>query len=255
MLTVNELQTPKSLGFEAPPSKAQGDLPLEPSLFKINGSIEKVTYFNSENGQFVIEVKPFLYKTHLLLSGFTSGLYPGLTVEAEVIASSAQTNQISRGELLIMDQIFQVKSIQLKTPSSARTLRKFLKSLELPGFGAHLIKLLSKAFPENFFSVVDDQPELLSTLPGIGPKRRVQIQKTWSEFRYLNAFENYLFNEGLPILWAKPLWNTYHTQCLETLKQHPYRVVREFEFDFEHFKNLNMSIYLCSLLFIYLLKE
>lgn len=235
MFTISNESVPsKSLGLALPPAGAQGNSTSSSvEFFKITGSIENVTFFNPETGQCIIDIKPKDSRSHILVSGFASSLHVGLTVEASLMVTPSQKELLLSDKVSSVDQTFTAGQLTLKAPLSPRTLRKFLKSSALPGIGNHLAKILSQSFPDNFFSILDQNPEALSQVPGVGKKRQEQILKSWNDFKYVVSLESFLFERGLPVHWACSLWVDHEFESLSFFKENPYRTVEEYEFDFD----------------------
>ncbi len=225
-VTLNVVPPSKSLGPVAPPSGAQGIL--------IQGSIENVTYYNPENGQCVISLKPFHLRSTVLINGFAPYLFEGMTVEAELKAlSEAQKSLLLSDKITALEQSFVADRLKLTPPRSARTLRMFLKSAALSGVGDHLAKILSQTFPENLFEILEENPQALCKVKGIGKKKSEKIVEAFQEFKFKTEFEKFLFEKNLPLSWGAILWDHHGRDAKNLLLSDPYLIIDEFEFDFD----------------------
>lgn len=197
------------------------------------GSVEKVVYFNDENGQCILDIRPFNLKSHLLVSGKLPFIYPGQTVEALVHLDDSHKEFLKSDPEQPFEGLLPAEKIFVQAPFSGRTLKKFLKSGALASVGPHLATTLSKVFPENLFWILEEAPEQLLLVEGIGKKRQIQILESWKEFKALSKFEEFLFAEKLPLNWAKALWPFYKYECETFLKTKPYEAVSKHHLPFD----------------------
>jgi exodeoxyribonuclease V alpha subunit len=68
---------------------------------------------------------------------------------------------------------------------------------------------------------------------GVGRKRQKQILESWSDFKARSSFEQFLFEQNLPLVWAKILWPYYHSESLKFLTENPYEAVTKHQLDFD----------------------
>lgn len=187
------------------------------------GSVEKVVYFNDDSGQCILEIKPFNLKSNFLISGRLPSIHPGQTVEA----------QIRPKDILPPNSLLTFDKISVQAPFSGRSLKKFLKSGALTSVGPHLATVLSGSFPENLFWILEESPEQLLLVEGIGKKRQKQILESWSEYKGLSQLEEFLFAEGLPLSWSKKLWPFHKFESVDFLKLQPYQAVKKYSLPFD----------------------
>lgn len=227
MSTLNLISQP--LG--APPSVGtQGSLLFEEETF-LSGTIERITYFNPQNGQCVLDVKAPKTKSHFLVTGFLSSAHPGLTVDASLILNNEQKRKLKASEPIT--DVLKAASLVVRAPQSSRDLKKFLKSGALPAVGKHLSKIIGEAFDNNFFTILDENPERLRKISGIGAKRFKQIMASWAEYKFINQFEQYLFTANLPLSWARILWVHHAFDARHFLQTNPYETVKRYDFSFQ----------------------
>jgi exodeoxyribonuclease V alpha subunit len=215
---------------------AEASHPDASVAFELAGSVERVVYFNEETGQCVLDIKPFHLKLHVLITGMVPTVYPGQSIQAVLLnLSSEQIRFLSSDNegLKELEGLLHADKMEIKRPHSSRTLKKFLKSGALSEVGPHLASTLAKTFPENLFSILEDCPGQLLDVPGIGRKRQVQILQSWNEFKARTEFENYLFEQRLPLNWSKLIWPFHRIESLRFLKTKPYLAVSQHNLDFE----------------------
>lgn len=65
-------------------------------------------------------------------------------------------------------------------PRNAKYLRRFLRSHAVLRIGPKLARVLAVAFPKNLFSILNNNPEKLLEIEGIGKKKLQQVIESWS---------------------------------------------------------------------------
>ena len=124
----------------------------------LHGSIERVTYHNSENGFCVIRVNVKGFRDLVTVTGNV----PNISAGEYVKCKGNWHNDKNHGR--------QFKADFLKTshPNTLEGIEKYLGSGLIKGIGAHFAKKLVGAFKENVFEVIENNSELLSNVEGIG---------------------------------------------------------------------------------------
>ena len=74
---------------------------------------------------------------------------------------------------------FKTTFLKVMPPSSIEGIEKYLGSGMIKGIGPHFAKKLVKAFGEDVFDVIEEKPERLLELNGIGSKRFERISSGW----------------------------------------------------------------------------
>lgn len=187
--------------------------------------IEKVPYFHEESGQCVLEVSSDRFERRLRISGRAPFAYPGQSLAV----SFFEPERISFAGA----DPLPASRLDVGPPDSAKGLRKFLRSGAMTDIGPKLASVLTEAFPENLFPVLETGGRDLLDVPGIGPKRRRQILDSWNEFKERSRLKSFLFHEGLPLNWADTLWAAHGADSLEFLKRRPFDAVSDLRLSFD----------------------
>ena len=90
---------------------------------------------------------------------------------------------------------FQAEAIIEHLPTERAALERYLASGSLPGVGPATAAALVARFGEDVIAVLDDHPERLRELPGIGEKKAARIQGGWERARA--TYRIMLFLRGL----------------------------------------------------------
>jgi exodeoxyribonuclease V alpha subunit len=215
--TKTQLPTKKKLLMEI--GSVQLENERESSTFE--SSVERISYFNQETGQCILEVKDLTEGNSFYVSGKLPWVYPGMKLSGTLLNFVADRN------------IWRAKDLVISLPENERGLKKFLRSEALIGFGPKLIKLLVKAYPKNLLSIIEHSPDDLLKVAGIGHKKKNQIVSAWSDFQKRTEFQSFLFQEYFPLNWFSLIWPHHGKDSLRLLKESPYAIGSKHQLSFE----------------------
>jgi exodeoxyribonuclease V alpha subunit len=179
---------------------------------KIYGSIERVTYHNEENGFCVLRVTVKNNKEPVTVVGNATQVMMGEDIEATGV--------------WIYDRNFgyQLKAdnIKMTVPNSIEGIKKYLASGLIRGVGKHFAEILVNAFKEDVLNILDNEPEKVKGLPGIGPKRTERIVNSWHEQKAIREVMMFLHGHGVGTARAVRIYKTYGNDTIAKLQTNPY---------------------------------
>ncbi|MBI4405820.1 MAG: ATP-dependent RecD-like DNA helicase [Deltaproteobacteria bacterium] len=198
---------------EAPLQEHGSELKQE----RIVGSVERVTFHNPENGFCILRIKAKAQRELVTLLGHVPSVSAGEYVEA----MGTWTRHAEYG--------LQFKAHFLKAvhPSTLEGIEKYLGSGMIRGIGPHFAKSLVEAFGYDVFDVIDQAPERLETVPGIGRVRREKIISAWQEQKVVRDIMVFLQSHGVSTLRAVRIYKAYGHNAVATVKENPYRLARD----------------------------
>ena len=183
-------------------------------MVHLQGSVERVTFHSEESGFFVIRVKCKGQRELVTMTGNTPSVTPGEFVDAAGVWFNDHKHGVQ----------FQVKHIKTVTPNTLEGIEKYLGSGMVKGIGPHFAKRLVKAFGEQVFDIIEQNPERLTELEGIGKKRREKITSAWSEQKVIREIMVFLQSHGVGTARAVRIYKTYGDRSVEKVKENPYRL-------------------------------
>lgn len=184
------------------------------SLEHLNGSVERVTFHSEESGFCVLKVKVSSRRDLTSVIGNA----PSITAGEYIEASGQWENDKNYG--------LQFKAQYLKAvpPSTLEGIEKYLGSGMIRGIGPHFAKKLVRAFKEKVFDVIEQRPEKLKKLPGIGEKRTEKITAAWTEQKVIRKIMVFLHSHGVGTARAVRIYKTYGDQAVKKVMENPYRL-------------------------------
>ena len=178
-------------------------------LEKITGSIERITFHSEETGFCVLRIKMLGVSKPITLVGKALNLHEGETVQA---AGQWKLNK-KHG------QQFEAEELTLVQPNTIAGIKKYLSSGLIKGIGDHFANVLVKAFGEQVFEIIEQHPQRLKKLPGIGKKRMAQILKSFQEQKSIRSIMVFLQSHGVSTGRAVRIYKTYGDTAIEKVKE------------------------------------
>jgi hypothetical protein len=135
------------------------------------GLVERVTYHNIENGFCVLRAKARGHRDVVTVVGHAATIAAG----EWITASGEWVNDRTHG------QQFKARFLRTSAPTSADGIEKYLASGMIRGVGPVYAKKMVRAFGEKVFEIIEEAPNRLQEVDGIGPVRAASILAAWAE--------------------------------------------------------------------------
>lgn len=147
----------------------------------LSGAIERVSFHSEESGFCVLRVKVRGQRDLVTVIGSAPSVTPGEYLECE----GRWVNDRQHGPQ------FQAERLGCVLPSTLEGIERYLGSGMVKGIGPHFARTLVGAFGERVFDVIEDNPDRLLALPGIGPKRKERVTQAWAEQKVIRETPNW----------------------------------------------------------------
>ncbi len=122
---------------------------------------------------------------------------------------------------------FRASYITVSEPKSLDGIERYLGSGMIPGIGEVYAKRLVDYFGEKVFSIMDNEPDRLREIEGIGQSRLEQIMTAWKEQRKIREIMVYLHQHGISTSKAIRIYKEYGSNAIMILDENPYRLARD----------------------------
>ncbi len=179
---------------------------------RLAGNIERVTFHSPETGFCVLRVKVRGYRDLITVTGAAAAVSAGEAVEC----AGVWFNDPRYG------MQFKASALHIVPPSTAEGIEKYLASGLVRGIGPQFARRLVRAFGEQVFEVIEQSPERLAELPGIGPKRKAQLIAAWSAQRVIRDIMVFLHTHGIGTARAVRIYKTYGATAIAQIRENPY---------------------------------
>jgi exodeoxyribonuclease V alpha subunit len=188
-----------------------------PEREPLSGLVERVTYHNADNGWAVLRIKARGHRDLVTVVGSVVSISPGEFIQA----SGRWTTHRDHGLQFAAD------FLRSAPPTSLEGIEKYLGSGLVKGIGPHFAKRLVKAFGEAVFDVIEQQPERLIEVGGIGPKRATRITAAWADQKAIREIMVFLQSHGVGTSRAVRIYKTYGADAIPLVTDNPYRLARD----------------------------
>ena len=184
---------------------------------KINCVIERITYHNDQNGYSVIKVAAKGYSDIIA----AVGVMPEAHVGSVFNLYGYWKDDPKYG------QQFCFQKCEETLPATINGIQKYLGSGLIKGIGPVYAGRIVKAFGEETLDVLDNAPDRLSEVPGIGPKRIDKIKKSWVEQKEIKNIMVFLQSHDVSTSLATKIYKKYGDQSIDIVTANPYRLADE----------------------------
>ncbi len=188
-------------------------------MITAKGTVSTVTYYNRENGFTVarlavesIEGLPKPRQGLLTIVGEMPEIAVGnpLKVTGEIVHHETYGAQL------------RVQHIDFELPATKTGVARFLGSGLIRGIGKETARKIVKAWGTEALEILDDHPERLAEIPGLGPSRIKTITTSWQEQRALRSLMFYLQELGASPGLARRIHEEMGHESIARLKANPY---------------------------------
>ena len=181
------------------------------------GSIERVTFHNADNGFCVLRIKARGHRDLVTVVGHAAEISAG----EWVTASGTWVNSREHG------QQFKASFLRASAPTTAEGIEKYLGSGMIRGIGPIYASKLVSAFGAEVFEVIEQAPERLQEVPGIGQVRAGRIARAWADQKVVREIMVFLHSHGVGTARAVRIFKTYGNEAVQVMAENPYRLARD----------------------------
>ena len=193
-------------------------------MTNIVGIVERITYYNQENGYTVLRLRPNHEKSQKI---------PGLNLEG-LLTVVGNLPLLSPGEKVQLEGDyathpkhglqFKVSQCEKMLPVTATAIERYLGSGLIKGIGPKLAKRIVKVFKDQTLEIIENDPGQLREVPGIGEDRTSKIIQSWEEQQKVKEIMLFLHGHGVSTNLAVKIYKAYGDQSLDILQENPYQL-------------------------------
>ncbi|NCC24027.1 MAG: ATP-dependent RecD-like DNA helicase [Deltaproteobacteria bacterium] len=180
----------------------------------LRGEVRTISYSDEDSGFTIARIKT---KEH-----------PGLTTVVGILGSLAP------GEMLELTGTwtehpkfgpqFKVETCVQLLPATVNGIRRYLGSGMIKGLGPVMAGRMLEAFGAEVLTILDETPERLLQVEGIGPKKIQSIRESWEKHREVRGLMLFLQSHAIPPTFAGQIHQLYGSQAVDLLRDNPYQL-------------------------------
>ena len=187
------------------------------TLDRLAGLVERVTFHNEQNGFCVLRLKVKGERELITLIGHAPVVSPGEY-------ASASGNWVTDRE---HGRQFRAVFVKIYPPTTLTGIERYLGSGMVKGIGPVYAGKLVKAFGAAVFDVIEQSPERLREIPGIGEVRARKITSGWADQKVIRSIMVFLHAHGVSTSRAVRIFKTYGQGAIEIVQENPYRLAQD----------------------------
>ncbi len=176
------------------------------------GAIAEMIFHNSENGYTVAVFE--MEEDYFTIVGNIPGAAPGKSyrVQGEFVEDPRYGEQ------------FRVSTFEEIMPSTKEGIKEFLSSGTIKGVGRKTASAIVAKFGEDTFDIIENHPERLKEISGIGDKVALRISEAFALHREFARVSMTLQQYGITAAQTLKLYEAYGADTVETVLENPYRL-------------------------------
>lgn len=193
----------------------------------LEGTLERITYYNPDNGYSVVYLKP-------------NANIPGVQLDEDgFIAVVGNMPEVQPGETLrcsgtwathpTFGRQFKAETTIQIAPSTVEGLKRYLSSGLIKGVGKKTAERIVNHFKENTLTVLDNDPDMLADVLGLKPELVERIKKAWGEQRAIKDVMIFLQGHNITTGLAVKIYKQYGNDAVQAVSSDPYRLARDIE--------------------------
>jgi exodeoxyribonuclease V alpha subunit len=184
---------------------------------RLQGEVERLVYSADETGYSICRLKVPGSQDLVTVVGALPGIQPGerLSLEGRWLNHPKYGLQ------------FQASRYTSHLPATANAIKRYLSSNLVKGIGPVMAGRLVDRFGDETLQVIEESPQRLSEIRGIGPHRIKNIQKAWEEQRELREVMLFLQGHGVSSTYATRIYKTYGSDSMAVVRENPYRLAQD----------------------------
>ena len=183
-------------------------------MAQIRCVVERITYQSAETGYTVLKAAVKGYHELVPIVGNLLDVSIGsvLLVEGEWKVDAKYGRQ------------FIASKWEETLPATVYGIEKYLGSGLIKGVGPVYAKKIVAQFGADTLNVIEDEPQRLSEVPGIGDKRVSKIIASWEKQKEVKNIMLFLQAHDVSTAFAARIYQAYGAESIETVKSNPYRL-------------------------------
>jgi exodeoxyribonuclease V alpha subunit len=179
---------------------------------QISGVIERITFFNPENGYSIIKIKVKNNSDRVTIVGELGALSEGEYVHCR----GQWVNDRKYGKQL------KVSAIEVILPDTLAGIERYLGSGLLRGIGAHFAKKMVAKFGTRVFDIIEHSPKELLKIPQFGKQRLQMVMDSWEDQKMAREAILFLQDHGVGLAKAMRVYKSYGASTVAKIKTNPY---------------------------------
>jgi len=184
---------------------------------EIRVQIERITYYNQENGYTIAKAKVGGRHHLVTVVGNLLSINPG-----EVLKLKGQWHFHPK-----FGEQFKIVSYESVVPATVEGTEKYLGSGLIKGIGPVMAKRLVSRFGLETLNIIETDIQKLHEVEGIGDKRIEMIRKAWDDQKEIREVMLFLQGHGVSPAYGAKIFKQYGKESIKVVQENPYRLATD----------------------------
>lgn len=177
---------------------------------RLEGVVRDIVFQNEESAFCIIRIEDE-QEVHTAL-----GTFPYISVGQTLVLHGESVLHATFGKQ------FKCESYEEVVPSTMAGIEKYLSSGAVAGIGPITAKKLVEKFGSEIFSIIENEPEKLKELDGIGDKKVRLIYESYIKGREVKNIMVFLQSYGVTPKQALKIYRVFGNESVAKVKENPY---------------------------------
>lgn len=179
---------------------------------KLRCVVKSIKFNNPENGYTVLRCSAEGYKTIVSIVG----VMPAVRLDEEIEVAGEWKVDPKYGEQ------FEVQVFDEVLPATVHGIENYLSGGFIKGIGPKYAKRIVETFGLDTLKIMEENPERLAEVPGIGKAKIDAIKKNWVEQRDIKNVMVFLQNYDISPGMSVKIYKQYGHDSVAKLRENPY---------------------------------
>lgn len=176
--------------------------------------VERITFHSEETGFSILKVR---------VKGY-SELVTAVCTIAETHVGSVLSLEGSWRLNPRYGRQFVAEKYEEVLPATALGIERYLGSGLIRGIGPKFARRIVNAFGKDALEIIENDPDRLSEIPGIGSRRIEMIRTSWEAQREIRNIMLFLQEHEVSATHAAKIYNAYGNESIGIVTENPYRL-------------------------------
>lgn len=159
--------------------------------------------------------------------------------DEERITAVGKTPEVYEGQDLVLGgewtehrkygRQFQIEECRVDTPTTEKGVKRYLASDLIKGIGEKYAEKIVDRFGEDTLEVIEENPEALLKVKGVGEKKLETIKDSWERQRRIKDVMVSLKAHDISTAYGLKIYEEYGAQASTVVEEDPYRLTREID--------------------------
>ncbi len=183
-------------------------------LTTLEGYLERIIYFNPANHYTIAKLKTSKTNSIVTVVGSMAAVSIGQTLK---IKGTWETHSKYGHQ-------FKISTYEVVLPATIEGIRKYLESGIIKGIGPAMANRMISRFGIKTFEIIENKPEKLSEVKGIGKTKAALIYNAWEKQHVVRSLMQFFQNMGVNTSYCAKILREFGKDAINIIRNDPYRL-------------------------------